>query len=48
VDNVPFSVRLPVSVTPEVGKVYVPGSRVKPPRSEEVRAVAGVDASALL
>lgn len=44
----PLSVRLPVSDAPEVGNVYVPGSRVKPPRSAATSGVAGVEATASL
>jgi hypothetical protein len=37
-------VRLPVRVTPGVGKVYTPGRRVRPPRFDDGSApVAGID-----
>ena len=44
----PFSVRVVDRVTPDVGKLYMPGARVNPPRSDTLRAVVAVRPAALL
>jgi hypothetical protein len=44
----PFSVKVPEQVPPAVGKVYMPGGRIMPPRFDEGRAVGGDAPFALL
>ena len=44
----PFAVKVPDSVAPAVGKVYMPGGRVTPPRFDETRALEGDAIFALL